>query len=263
MVDPAEFFEVAGFSAEGSPPTSDEKPVLVSGWDGTDKRTLRTDSSGKPLVLLYDANGVAITLGQKVMAASLPVVLASDQLTTATPLFSASGIVTRPLPFEPLTYSAASVAFVPPASAATDIFTLTGSATKTIRIHKIRISGTTTSGSPIKINVSLVKRSTANTGGTRVAVAVVPHDSNNVAATATVGHYTANPVLGTLIGAVRAVSVGITSQGLVGGDLEFHYDATSQPLILRGVNEQLAISLNGGSVTGPVFSIFAELSEVA
>jgi len=95
------------------------------------------------------------------------------------------------------TYSAAIGALVT-AGAATDIFTITGSATKTIRITRIRIGGNSTTAT---WHIFLgIKRSTANTGGTSTVLTRVPHDSLNAAATATIRAYTANPTLGTTVG---------------------------------------------------------------
>src|SRR6266550_8344389 len=83
------------------------------------------------------------------------------------------------------TYSAAKVGLVP-GSSATDFFTLTGSATKTVRITRITITATTTSATPVALDILLLKRSTANTGGTSTgSPTAVPHDSANPAATAT------------------------------------------------------------------------------
>lgn len=163
---------------------------------------------------------------------------------------------------EPQTYSAASDGFTV-ASTPTDVFTITGSASKTIRIHKIKVSGTTTSGSAIKLKISLVKRSTADSGGTSVSDTVVPHDSNNNSGTATVSHYTANPTLGTTVGVVRSEQLGITNQGLSGGTVEWIFnESPHQPLVLRGTSQQLGINFGSTSVTGSVISISVEWSEV-
>lgn len=193
---------------------------------------------------------IPTSLGQKTMANSLAVVVSSDQ-SALTVQFS-----------EPQTYSASSGGFTM-ASRPTDVFAITGSSSKTIKIHKIKLTGTTTSGSPIKTRISGIKRSTANTGGTFVSANKVPHDSNNAAATATVGHYTANPTLGTAVGTVRAESLGITNSGISGGSVEWIFNTEYyQPLLLRGISEQLTINLNGTTVTGSVMSISIEWSEV-
>jgi hypothetical protein len=185
------------------------------------------------------------------------------QVSTGTPLLSDQAQIVRPLPYEPQTYSASASAFVPPASA-TDVFTIIGSATKTIRIHKIRVTGSTTAGGGIKTTFQLIKRSTLNTAGTRIVSTNTPHDSTNAAATANCGHYTVNPtVLGTSVGTVRSAHVAVTNTGLTGGDIEWNFEALGQPVVLRGVSEVLAINLNGVTIAGPIFSISVEWSEVA
>ena len=63
------------------------------------------------------------------------------------------------------TCSAAKIGLVP-ASSATDVFTITGSATKTVRVTRIEITATTTAATPAALDVLLLKRSTANSGGT-------------------------------------------------------------------------------------------------
>lgn len=69
------------------------------------------------------------------------------------------------------TYAAAIVGLASVA-AATDLFTITGSASKTVRITRVSISGLATSASAIA--VPLIKRSAANTGGTATSPASVP-----------------------------------------------------------------------------------------
>jgi hypothetical protein len=146
------------------------------------------------------------------------------------------------------TYSSVNAAFAPAASA-TDVFTITGSATKIVRILRIYFSGVQTTGGNIPIGI--IKRSTANTGGTSAAVTAVPLDSNNAAATATVLSYTANPTLGTLVGTVRAARVFIpaTTGSPILQVFEFQNDGT-QALILRGTSQVAAISLNGNTIAG-------------
>ena len=181
---------------------------------------------------------------------------------TTTPGLSDPGLVVRPLPYEPQTYSAAASNFVT-AATPTDIFNITGSASKTIRIHKVRVTGSTTSGSAIKLNVVGIKRSAANTGGTRVVATNVAHDSLNAAPTANAGHYTANPsALGAAVGTMRASHIGITNSGITGGSVEWVFSESGQPLILRGVAEQFCVNFNSTTVTGSLISIIVEWSEV-
>jgi hypothetical protein len=57
----------------------------------------------------------------------------------------------------------------------TDFFSVAGSSTKTIKIINIRLSGYATGNN--NVPVALVKRSTANTGGTPTSITKTPWDS--------------------------------------------------------------------------------------
>lgn len=158
------------------------------------------------------------------------------------------------------TYSAAST--LPLAASATDVFTLTGSASKTIRITLIRLSGLATTA--ITVPVQLIKRASVNTGGTISTNTAVPHDSTNATATATCVSYTANPAtLGTTVGALRAdkVNFGLTASDtspIIVWDFGIR---PSQALVLRGATEVIAISMATITVTGGSLSVDIEWTE--
>lgn len=157
------------------------------------------------------------------------------------------------------TYSAAVVGLVPGATPQ-DIFTLTGSATRTIRINRVTVTATQTTAS--QVNVLLLRRSTANTAGTSTALTSVSHDSTNTAATATGLAYTVNPTAGTLVGNIRArkVFVGTTT----GNSDEMSSDfgtRNDQAIVLRGTSQVFAVNLNGIAVAGGSFNIIVEWTE--
>lgn len=146
------------------------------------------------------------------------------------------------------------------ASTATDIFTITGSTSKTIRITSFSISGTRTTSSAITI--ILLKRSTANSGGTSTIRTAIPYDSNDSAATATVRAYTANPTTGTLIGNIATDTMFFSNGGGQQQNLRYDFgDRPSKAIVLRGTSEVLAINLNSVSVTGSDFNIYVEWTE--
>jgi hypothetical protein len=149
-------------------------------------------------------------------------------------------------------YSAVSTAFAPPATP-TDMFTLTGSATKNIYIMKMGITMLqTTAGQNV---VHLLKRSAANTGGTSAAAAAVPYNSQDPAATATALQYTVNPAaLGASLGDVwagfvPAVAPATAGPGALGVELNF-LDIYGQPLTLLSTAE--VVAFNFGGVALPV-----------
>lgn len=147
-----------------------------------------------------------------------------------------------------------------PAATPTDLITLTGSATKTIRVYSMYLATTNTAAGSQQYFV--IKRSTADTTGTFVTTTPVPHDSNDSANTATCGHYTANPgALGTAVGTVNTVRwaspivVPTSFAGVAedaGRELLPWYDRTllDQPLTLRGTAQQLVVNFNGAALVG-------------
>jgi len=188
---------------------------------------------GNGQVSLDEVNGTAFTLGRKSAALSLPVV--------------------QPLPT--VTYSA-SVGSVVMALLPTDVFTITGSATKTIKIYKVIASGSQNTAA--LRDIFLVKRSTANSGGVSTTLNNVANDSSNSSATAVVRAYTANPTLGTLVGNVRTRSWPLLgnspgNNGQFGPDNTIIFDFESkeaQPITLRGTNEVLAVNFNSITSAG-------------
>lgn len=138
------------------------------------------------------------------------------------------------------------------AASPTDVFTITGSASKTIKIRRIYLSLTATSGA--NMSIFITKRSTANTGGTSTVSTAVPWDSANAAATATVRAYTANPTLGTLVGNIQTATVYVSGGGTIGSvPIVLEYTGTAQqPLILRGTSQVVGINFGGVTRTGNV-----------
>lgn len=165
-------------------------------------------------------------------------------------------------PAAPVTYSAAATNFAPPASP-TDVFTITGSASKTIRIKRIAFTMTQTTAAAR--DVLVIKRSTANSGGTSSTPGVVTHDSSSPAATAVVRNYTANPTLGTTVGTMRARKVFVsTPTGNNSNCDEFivdYGDDQRQAPVLRGTNEVLSVNLNGVTSAGNLASANIEWTE--
>lgn len=159
-----------------------------------------------------------------------------------------------------ITYSAAAGSFNL-AALATDIFTITGSGTKTISITEISISFT---GGGEIVFCQLLKRSTANSAGTATTLTNVPHDSTNAAATATVKAYTANPTLGTLVGAVRVdrVNSPLPSSSTQPGESVFAFGVKlNQPITLRGTGEVLAFNFNAVTLLSGTAVAYVEWTE--
>ncbi|MBC7564852.1 hypothetical protein H7100_01305 [Candidatus Saccharibacteria bacterium] len=162
----------------------------------------------------------------------------------------------------PATYSA-SITGLASGTLAVDIFTLTGSATKTVYITRIDIDGTLTTAA--QVMVLIIKRSTADTGGVSTAPTRVPLDSLSAAATATVLAYTSNPSPGTAIGTTTATRVflpGAATATDAQGISIIYGQAGEQQMILRGINQVLAVNLNTVTLTGASLNINIEWTEV-
>ncbi len=143
-----------------------------------------------------------------------------------------------------------------PNTLATDMVTISGSSSRTIRVLSFVITTTNTAaGSQAFI---LIKRSTADTNGNFVAAIAVPHDSSGNPATAVVGSYqssaTGNPTLGTATGNVNIVRVaspvlvGASWAGITfnaGVEMIPMVDPTARLITLRGAAQQLCLSFNG------------------
>jgi len=160
------------------------------------------------------------------------------------------------------TYSAAALGIVA-ALTPTDIFTIYGSATKTIKILRIGVSGTENTAA-IR-DIVLIKRSATNTGGTSSAVTKVPLDSNDAAATATVLSYSANPTaLGAAVGNIRVAKLDIPATNLTGtaDRIEWTFgDRPGKSIVLRSASEGVAVNLNGVTASTNSFNIDVEWTE--
>jgi hypothetical protein len=156
----------------------------------------------------------------------------------------------------------ASISNLDTAATPTDIFTIQGSATKTIRITRLAISGDSSSND--RLNVDLLRRSSANTGGTSSVLTNVKNDSLNPSATAVVRAYTANPTLGTLVGLMDSqVLLFPSTAGNVPTEYTWEFGTrAAQGIVLRGTSEQIAINLGGAAVgTTTAISICVEWVE--
>lgn len=174
-----------------------------------------------------------------------------------------SSLFTFNAPAASATYSATSAIAFSAANNATDIFGIQGSASKTVRILRMTFHATqTTAGT---INLLVIKRSTATTGGTSATATNVAHDSNDAAGTATVLNWTVNPTtLGTSVGNVRAGRVFVPAPASVTTTQPYVYDFTQLPekgIILRGTGQGLYFNLNATTVTGNLITCWCEWTE--
>lgn len=167
--------------------------------------------------------------------------------TGALPNVGATLDTTTPLPSAPAStfgvFIAASAPFTPGATPQ-DVFTITGSATRAVRVIRMGLSSLQTTAGMNSWQV--VKRSTANTSGTSASVTRVPLDKAYPAATATVLQYTVNPTAGISIGAIWSGRVAAPAPATAVGNTEKIIEVPTGTLaILTGTADVLAWNFSG------------------
>jgi len=170
------------------------------------------------------------------------------------------------------TYAAAISEFAL-AATPTYIFSMFGSASKTIRITRVRVILIETTET-IR-NIKIEKLSTVLTGGTSAAMTAVPHDSGSSAATASPLNWTANKTGGgTLVGSLDEINITSTLASGTGSAAakntpaatvyNWWGDSVSSPIVLRGTGQGIAINLSGQALdAGRKASVYIEWVEDA
>ena len=149
------------------------------------------------------------------------------------------------------------------ASTPTDIFRISGSATKTVYVKSISVDGVKTTSGTLLVN--LFKRSTANSDGTTVAITEHPLDSTSAAATAVAVGITANMTVGTgvIVGSQRVAWLSNTAAVTPrAAKWEWGEWGPGSFAVLRGVAQGLAISLDGVTQTGGSANVEVEWMEM-
>lgn len=210
--------------------TSDDTPVSIVN-PATPSQVLEIDAQGRAAAAIATLVGKVDGIAELGGLFSLAVSLQSKKL----PIMYGAGF-------------SGVAAFAINAGVSADLAWIRGSATKTIKVYKVVCSG---SGSTAQqATLSIIKRSTANTGGTAVTVTAAPFDSLHAAATAVVQRYTADPTEGTAVGTIAAQRklFPLAGSGSVAREsVEFDLSGDIAPVVLRGVNESLALNLSAGS----------------
>jgi len=151
-----------------------------------------------------------------------------------------------------------------PTATPTDIITIAGSATKTGRIKSIVLGGiATTAGN---MPVTLIRRSAANTGGTKASATGAAHDVNDPAATVIPLVFTANASgLGAAVANMGQGRVWLPLSTGTPAPLRWDFSTRQdKALIVRGATDIIAINLNGAAVpSGGVIDWEIEIEEDA
>lgn len=192
---------------------------------------------------------MAVLGGVALLATLFP---AAAQVNTVAAPGVASGFIQK------VTYSAVFIGLVPAAST-TDLVCIAGSATKTVKLQSINISG---SGTAISVPVTLLRRASVNTGGTAGSTTANPantiskRDTDYPTASATLIAYTANPTIvdsaPTYIDS-QQMGVVATTVGVINSTTRFEFGNDNSSLLapptLKGVAQQLCLNLNATSAT--------------
>jgi hypothetical protein len=234
--------QVVGPGASGAAVSGN--PVRVAGSDGTNTRNILTDSSGRLAVTGAAADGAAVT-GNPVLIGG------TDGTNAQTIATNTNGAVLVDLQSSAKSVYGATVRSLSPPATPTDMVTVTGSATKTIRVLRIILSAIQTTGASQEFLI--IKRSTANTGGTSTTATNVPFATSFAAATATVRAYTANPTTGTAVGTINVTKFFVPAGGTAQRNdyvFDFSNNGLYPGIVLSGTSEVLALNFNGAALPG-------------
>lgn len=168
----------------------------------------------------------------------------------------------EPLRTNKATFSATVVGLVPVASA-TDIVVMQGADGRKIEIDRIEISGI--AGTGIAVSTSLIRRSSAASGGTSAAMTPIAHDSRvALTSAATLSSYTANPTVGNAVGTLWAgrLRLGVTTAAIPTSVAVIDSSQLNVgPICLNSASEWLAINLNGTTVSSGALEIYIRWTE--
>ena len=114
-----------------------------------------------------------------------------------------------------------------------DCIEIIGSETAPVTVKVIEVA------SSVAQNLSIVKRSAADTGGTSAAATLVALDSRQEAASAVVKTYTVAPSAGAAVGTINTYKLG-ADQILV----QTYTDQNAVPVKLRGAAQTLAVVID-------------------
>lgn len=138
----------------------------------------------------------------------------------------------------------------------TDLFSISGSATKTVRVFSAVLYGQSTAASVVSL--TWLKRKTASTGGTPTTPTPTALDSVDPTPTAVFTLYGSAPSLGSLTGnlwienfltgTLTASPSAFSSQNTINGAAAMAIIAFNKPITLRGTAESYCLNFNGAAL---------------
>jgi len=156
-----------------------------------------------------------------------------------------------------------------PAATTTDLICIAASSTKTVRLQNIKLSGS--AGTTLSLPVTVLRRASLDSGGTAASTTANPantigkRDNNNVASTATLVSYTANPTINdtspTYLDSAQ-LAVSLTTMATVSIPVTFDWAKDTEnfvqpPVLAAGSTQQICVnfnstSLSSGLITGSI-----------
>ena len=246
----------------------------IGGSDGTDIRTLSTDTSGKLKTDIFGnagaimdavitaatapANGIAHL---NVYQTTVPALTAGQSVASQS---DTTGALWVNKDSRRATFRATAVGITPVAASSFPIMTLIGSSTKTVRVTHINIQVTSTTGLAAPSLVT-VQRLSSLTGGTAVGHTAVLMDTGNAAASAVMDTYTTVPTASTVVaniasGWIQYMTAALTYNSV--GNLDFYFgDDGGQQFILRGTSQWLSLLVATIGASAPLMCITVEWIE--
>ncbi len=159
------------------------------------------------------------------------------------------------------TYSFSKLGVSP--SAFQDILVLQGSATKTIRVTKIVVTGGTATAAGF-LNPLIIRESALGAGGTSSTQTAAARDTTNSAATGTLTLYTATPAAGTVVSTMDSCRLffAISTSPATPDVCAFTYGINNDQMpTLRGTGDFIAVNFGGVTQAGAVADLFIEWTE--
>jgi hypothetical protein len=146
-------------------------------------------------------------------------------------------------------------------SSTTDNAALYGNSSNTVLVTRVLVSCVQTTAGIITL--SMIKRSSADTGGTSALMTSVPDDSTFSAAVSVPISYTSTgPTVGTPVGNVDTYQLGCMAAATASPNDIYILDRRLKPIVLRGTAQQLAVNF-GGAITGGNLTVTFEWEEIA
>jgi hypothetical protein len=157
---------------------------------------------------------------------------------------NSGSLLTRPA--RPITFSVGIRSLSPTSANPTDIITISGTNSKTVRVLQIRFSAIQSTAASQEIDI--IKRSTLDSGGTSTTSTGVAWNSNFPGSLATVTSYTVNPTtLGSSLGFLASAKMFVPAGGTVETE-EYVFDFSQMGgVVLNDANELLAVNWGNGA----------------